>query len=149
MKVFLSLVVMSGAIVLSSSFALAGELVGPRGSTANGNAVILPNRQGGYSGYGQGAFTGVSGSSSNGEIRFQTTGDGEATYDGNANITSPNGQSATMTTSGDASYNQISGYSGQNTTTINGTTYNSTSSSGTTTITSPNGSRTVNYRLRR
>jgi len=103
---------------------------------------VTPNAQGGYNGYRRGSFTTPVGGSGSSQIRFQTDGQGSATYNGSGTATRATGKSVDYTTSGSANYNQTSGYSGQNTTVVNGNTYSSSTQNGTTTITAPNGTRT-------
>jgi hypothetical protein len=149
MKAILSLSIIGLAMALSSLPASAREFVGPRGSTATSNTVVVPNAQGGYNGYRQGTVNGANGATGSSQVRFKTNGQGGAIYNGSSSTTTPNGRNINTTTSGSGNYDSTSGYSGQSTTTINGTTYNSTTQNGTTTITSPNGTRTINYTPRR
>jgi len=110
------------AIVLSTVIpASARQVTGPRGSNASGTGVVVPNRQGGYTGNGQGTANGVNGSTANGQGRFQTNGQGTGTYSGSGTATVPNGNSASGTTSGTETYNSSTGtYNGSNTTSVNG-----------------------------
>lgn len=148
MKSLLSMTCLGCAIVLSSLPANAREVTGPRGNSASGTAVTVPNRQGGYTGYRQGTVNGVNGGSANGQIQFRTNGQGSATYSGGGTATRQ-GQTVNVTTQGSGSHNATSGYSGQNTTTINGTTYTTTTQNRSTTLTTPSGSYTVTPEMRR
>lgn len=129
---------------------VSAQVTGPRGGTASGNGAIVPNRQGGYSGYGQGNVTGPQGGTANGQVRFQTNGQQGGSYSGSGTATNTNGQTVNANTNGSGSYNSTTGYIGQNTTTVNGNTYNATTQTGTTTVTSPDGvTRTYTYGSRR
>jgi hypothetical protein len=149
MKSLLSIACVGVAIVLSSLPASAREVTGLRGNNASGSTIVTPNRVGGSNIAGQGSFRGVNGATSNGQVRIYTNGQGSAVYGGVGTVTKPNGQSATITTRGNSSYDRSSGYRGQNTTTVNGTVYNANTQNGVTTITSPNGTRSIDYRPRR
>lgn len=149
MKSLLSIACVGVAIVLSSLPASAREVTGPRGNSASGNAVVTPNRVGGYNVSGQGSFKGVNGTTGSGQVRILTNGQGSGVYGGTGTVTRPNGQNATVTTGGAGSYSPSTGYSGKGATTVNGMIYRTTTQNGVTTVTSPNGTRTIDYRPRR
>jgi hypothetical protein len=107
--------------------ATAGQktVTGPKGGTATGSGAIVPNRQGGYSGTGQGSFQGANGASGSAQGQFKSNGQGTVNYQGSGTVTTPQGTTYNATTNGNGSYDEENGYSGQNTTTVNGNTYSS------------------------
>lgn len=61
-KLILSLTLALGlATIGMSNPANAKTVTGPKGSTATGNGVVVPNRQGGYTGAAEGNVNGVNG----------------------------------------------------------------------------------------
>jgi len=149
MKSVLSITTIALILTASSLPASAGQITGPRGGIAIGTRAVVPNRLGGYNGYGQGTVVTSKGGSVNGQIRFQTNGKGSGTYSVTGTATNQNGQTVNVTTTGSGTYDPNAGYSGQNTTTINNKTYNSSTQNGTTTITNPSGGTRTFARPRR
>ncbi len=139
MKSILSLSLIGLVVGLSALPASAREITGPRGGAASGSGIVVPNRQGGYTGTGQGSFAAPNGGTGSGQGQFKTNGAGDATYSGSGSATGAQGQTVNVNTNGNAGYDPTSGYAGQNTTTVNGNTYNGSTQNGTTTVTAPSG----------
>jgi hypothetical protein len=149
MKSIATLTILGFIIGASALPAAAREFTGPKGGTANGATIVVPNRQGGYTGGRVGRAASPNGGTSSSRFRFVTNGQGNANYNGAGTVTNAAGQSSTYTTSGSSSYNRTNGYSGQNTTTINGKTYTSTTQNGMTTIIDSQGNSRTFSRFRR
>jgi len=74
-KLILSLTLALGLATMGmSNPANAKTVTGPKGSTATGSGVVVPNRQGGYTGAAEGKVNGVNGTSANGKGKVTTDG---------------------------------------------------------------------------
>jgi hypothetical protein len=144
MKSLFTTALVAATLVSLSLPATAGQktVTGPKGGTATGSGAIVPNRQGGYSGTGQGSFQGANGASGSAQGQFKSNGQGTVNYQGSGTVTTPQGTTYNATTNGNGSYDEENGYSGQNTTTVNGNTYSSNTANGSSTVTTPKGTKT-------
>jgi hypothetical protein len=143
MKSIVCLSLIGLSLALGAFPASAREYLGPRGSTVNATSSKVANSQGGYTGVRRGQSIGINGGSANSNVVYKSNGQGSVIYKGNGSVTAPDSRNAVVTTSGSATYDRNSGYSGQNTTTINGQTYSTTTQNGSTTVINPSGTSQI------
>jgi hypothetical protein len=135
-------------LVSFGTAAQARTVTGPNGSTATGTARVVNDSNGSQTAKGAGSFSGANGSSGSGKVQVQTNGQGSVTAKSSGTVTTPAGTTYTGTRNGTKTYTPEAGYSGNQTTTVNGKIYSTSTQDGVSTIATPQGAKTIIYPIR-